>query len=284
MRTRIISALIMITAIYFILLHLPWYALAATTVILGYISLHEYQTMAQADRTWGQKLYLMLCLTPFLLVPIMQQMNYTLSMSTWVFLVFIGICFLHLRHPLPLEKSAARVGLDLLGVLYVGCTLPFVLQLRLLDVEQGWAWVVLSMLITFGGDTGGYFAGRAFGGKIFKGRKLAPQLSPNKTWEGYLGGLLLGGVGAYVAQQYFTVCSALNTFDCLFLGVVGVTLGVWGDLFESMLKRSAQVKDSGSLIPGHGGVLDRIDALLFVAPFVYIYITQWKPYLSTFFA
>jgi phosphatidate cytidylyltransferase len=132
------------------------------------------------------------------------------------------------------------------------------------------------MLITFGGDTGGYFVGRAFGK-----HKLAPQLSPKKTIEGYLGGVALGGMGVWVAQSSFAVCADLTLIDGIILGCVGVTLGVAGDLFESMLKRATGVKDSGTLIPGHGGVLDRVDALLFVSPFVYFYLTTLKPFLAS---
>ena len=128
------------------------------------------------------------------------------------------------------------------------------------------------MLITSGGDTGGYFAGRTFGGKLFGEKRLAPQLSPKKTWEGYLGGIILGTGGAFLAQSQFTICNVLSLWDCIILGFLGVSLGVAGDLFESLMKRSAGVKDSGTLIPGHGGVLDRIDALLFVSPVLYLYL------------
>ena len=126
------------------------------------------------------------------------------------------------------------------------------------------------MLITFGGDTGGYFAGRAFGR-----RRLAPVLSPKKTWEGYFGGLLLGAAGVAAARQ-FPACSSLSSLDLFILSGVGVSLGVLGDLFESLIKRGAKVKDSGQLIPGHGGILDRIDGLLFVAPFVLFYLQQLR--------
>jgi phosphatidate cytidylyltransferase len=157
-----------------------------------------------------------------------------------------------------------------MGVIYLGATLPSLLSLRLLEESTDGhkiGWVLLTMCVTFGGDTGGYFAGK-FLGK----HKLAPNLSPKKTIEGYIGGLLLGTGGAFLAKAYFPACSQLSTVDCLILGMVGVTIGVAGDLFESLFKRATGVKDSGTLIPGHGGVLDRVDALLFVSPFVYYYV------------
>ena len=100
-------------------------------------------------------------------------------------------------------------------------------------------------------------------------------MSPKKTWEGYFGGLLLGAAGVAAARQ-FPACGSLSILDLVILSGVGVSLGVLGDLFESLIKRGAKVKDSGQLIPGHGGILDRIDGLLFVAPFVLFYLQQLK--------
>jgi hypothetical protein len=131
------------------------------------------------------------------------------------------------------------------------------------------AWVLLAIALTFSNDTGAYFAGHAFGR-----HKLLPRVSPSKTWEGFFGGMLASIGTAFVVRALGA--SQLSTLDCLALGVVVSILGPLGDLAESLLKRSMGVKDSGRLIPGHGGLLDRIDALIFTAPWAYFYASRVK--------
>lgn len=282
MLTRIISGLVLSFAVLGLLLYLDWGYFVLFIALAAFIGSSEYQNMFVPQRSQIVKGGLGVLTMLLALSPALSQLNLspalyaTLPSTLWA-ITFCLIAFGHLRHPLPIEESGARVGRDILGVVYLGATLPGLLSLRLLDIQQGWGWVLLAMVITFGGDTGGYFAGRAMGGKLFGERRLAPTLSPKKTWEGYLGGLLMGTAGALVARSYFPVCSVLSVIDCTILGLVGVSLGVIGDLFESMLKRSSGVKDSGTLIPGHGGVLDRIDALLFVAPALYCYLAIRLP-------
>lgn len=126
-------------------------------------------------------------------------------------------------------------------------------------------WVTMLLLLVWGGDTGGYFAGRLWGR-----HKLAFRISPGKTWEGVLGSLFLGvlGGGAYHLWGRMLDFAPSGVSPMVFLGLALVTIGVAivGDLFESMLKRQRGIKDSGALLPGHGGVLDRIDGLLAAAP------------------
>jgi phosphatidate cytidylyltransferase len=125
-------------------------------------------------------------------------------------------------------------------------------------------WVTQLFILVWGSDIGGYFAGRAFGR-----RKLAPRVSPAKTWEGAVGGLLLG-VGAatvfHAAARAVGRAPELSPAPALAGAALVVAVAIAGDLFESMLKRQAGVKDSGRIMPGHGGVLDRLDALLPAAP------------------
>ena len=102
------------------------------------------------------------------------------------------------------------------------------------------------------------------------GTKLYPKVSPKKTWEGVAGGVILATVGALVVR--WVGLPALSVVDCLILGPVLCLAGVAGDLAESMMKRSFDVKDSGWILPGHGGLLDRIDSLLFVAPLLYTWV------------
>jgi len=286
--TRIISGVVMGAGAFWVLVYAPWWAFAALVGLMGWVGCDEHLRMARPGVGVGGRAALgaltaLLALTP-VLARVTGAPSGALGGGLWA-LAFVGVALAHLARPLPLEGSAGRVALDLLGVSYLGLTLPSLLELRALSLGAGgeasaWGWVLLAMLVTFGGDTGGYFAGRALGGKLTGGRRLAPSLSPKKTWEGFAGGLLLGVGGAFAARAWCEACGGLSALDCLVLGGVGVPLGVAGDLFESMLKRSAGVKDSGTLIPGHGGVLDRIDALLFVAPFVLFYVRDLRPLLA----
>ena len=278
MLARVLSGLVMGIGVLALLLLAPWWAFVLFTVMVALVGHDEYHRMVRPDGSNGIKwllagLPVWFCLEPALIKVGILSAGSGSAGWTWTFLF---IALVRLSRALPLETSVQKMSFDLLGAVYLGATLPALIQLRLLDETQGWGWVLLTMLITFGGDTGGYFVGRALGK-----HKLAPKLSPKKTIEGYLGGVALGGLGVWVAQSSFEVCTNLTLIDGIILGGVGVSLGVAGDLFESMLKRATGVKDSGTLIPGHGGVLDRVDALLFVSPFVYFYITTLKPFLAS---
>jgi phosphatidate cytidylyltransferase len=130
------------------------------------------------------------------------------------------------------------------------------LRLRLI-VPHGGGWTLYALVIVWAADTGGYFAGRRFGRL-----RLAPRVSPGKTWEGVLGALVLGVPVALLGSVLFAVAA----LPLLVISLVAIAFSVVGDLTESMFKRHAGVKDSGWLIPGHGGVMDRIDSLTAAAP------------------
>jgi phosphatidate cytidylyltransferase len=170
-----------------------------------------------------------------------------------------GLVFALRRHA-DLTDAVNRVGLLLLGVLYVGFFIPHVALLR--EQPDGWRWVLFTVYTAMGSDSGGYFAGRAWGR-----RKLMPGVSPSKTVEGALGGLAGAVIVALVCRVvFFPMLGERET--------MGVALGIGvlaqlGDLCESALKRAFGAKDSGWIIPGHGGILDRLDSLLF--PFVFAY-------------
>ena len=171
---------------------------------------------------------------------------------------------LHLVRFGDLPTATSRTGLTLLGVHYVALLLtPLALLKRL---PQGSDWIFLVLTITWLSDTGAYFSGRALGR-----HKLYPAISPGKSIEGAIGGLC-SSVGAAVLAHLWYM-PQLGWRDAVLIAVIGGALGQAGDLVESMVKRGYGVKDSGWIIPGHGGLLDRIDALLFSAPFVYLYAT-----------
>jgi phosphatidate cytidylyltransferase len=161
-----------------------------------------------------------------------------------------------------MQQAAPRIAATITGIVYAGFLVMFLAMTRR---EFGGDAVLLILLVAWIGDTGGYFAGR-FLGK----RKLYPAVSPKKTWAGAVGGAA-GSVVAVAAMKLLRM-KGLGWVDVVAIGVVGAVLGQLGDLAESLVKRSAGVKDSGALLPGHGGLLDRVDAVLFIAPFVYAYL------------
>jgi len=153
------------------------------------------------------------------------------------------------------------------GVLYVGWMLSYWLNLDML--ADGRNWVYLALFTTFANDTGAYFIGRKWGR-----HKLAPATSPGKTWEGAIGGLLSSIAGAVVV---FLLLNLFCTFSLLYWQLILIACLIslfaqFGDMVESLLKRNLEAKDAGKLLPGHGGALDRLDSLIFVAPMVYYYV------------
>lgn len=153
-------------------------------------------------------------------------------------------------------------GALLMGLLGLLLTVSTLLALaRLHAMEQGVLRLLYFLFIVFAADTGAYLAGRSFGR-----RKLAPNISPGKTIEGALGGLLLAGAWALTAGVYVFQPEGREILPLLLLTVVVAAVSIVGDLTESMFKRVAGVKDSGQLLPGHGGILDRVDSILAAAP------------------
>jgi phosphatidate cytidylyltransferase len=186
----------------------------------------------------------------------------------WMLAAFAVTATTILLHPGEIASATTRLALAVFGVFYLGgFSAPLALLQR--DLPDGPFWVFVAVAVTFANDTGAYFAGR------FLGRhKLYPAISPSKTIEGAVGGLVGGALIAWVCRATFF--DGLTARDCLMVAVPGAVIGPIGDLLESMIKRSAGVKDSGRMLPGHGGILDRVDALLFVTAWIYAYTTQLR--------
>ncbi len=171
------------------------------------------------------------------------------------------------------ENQLLNWSLTLSGSAYVGWTMAHFVLLRNLDhqlqglgawlqLEAGAAWIFAVFAITVASDTGAYFVGKQFGR-----RRMAPYVSPNKSWEGAIGGSVAALVAGAVSVALLGLPGGVE--GGMLLGVAGSAAGQVGDLAESLIKRQIGVKDSGNLIPGHGGLLDRIDSLLFTVPVVY---------------
>jgi phosphatidate cytidylyltransferase len=181
----------------------------------------------------------------------------------WVMATIVGLGVATVALAADPKAAVARLTPTAFGVFYIGGLLT-ALPLLQRDLPHGPLWVALTIAVTFANDTGAYFVGRALGK-----HKLAPAISPGKTIEGAIGGLA-GSLGMMLLARA-TFFPALTLGDTLAIGAASGVLGPSGDLLESLLKRAVGAKDSGRLIPGHGGVLDRIDALLFVGAYVFVH-------------
>jgi phosphatidate cytidylyltransferase len=186
-----------------------------------------------------------------------------LGVPLWPAAALLLLAFALVRR--EIEEAVPAAAGTLLGAVYLGGLGGTIAALRILEPAAAGAWrVCLLLAIIMAADTVAYFVGHAFGR-----HRLAPRLSPGKTVEGAFGGLL-GGVAGALAVRALGL-PELPLLHAVGLGLMVAALGVAGDLDESLLKRWAGVKDSGALFPGHGGMLDRLDSLLFGAPVLYYY-------------
>ena len=188
--------------------------------------------------------------------------------GSWTLLLVAGGLLLLLVLYISVARSSRFIKGWLLaagGPLYLGFTLSYVLLLR--ELEQGTQWLVLALFSAFATDTGAFFVGRAFGR-----HRMAPRISPGKTWEGAAAGLLAGIATALLLDTLFGL--PLILLEAALVGLGASLAAQGGDLVESALKRYVGAKDTGRLIPGHGGVLDRLDSVVLSLVLVY-YGAQW---------
>jgi phosphatidate cytidylyltransferase len=182
-------------------------------------------------------------------------------------LAFAAIFLMELMRGNP-EAGLMNAAANFFGIFYIGLMLAYTLLLRF--VPDGLVYVFFAMLVTWANDSCAYFIGSHYGR-----HKLAPRISPKKSVEGALAGL----AGGMLAAVIVTLIAAKPFWPMLALAVLTVAAGQFGDLVESIIKRNAGVKDSGSFLPGHGGALDRFDSMLLAAPAVYFVVAYVFPYL-----
>lgn len=233
-----------------------FFALVLVTVILG---INEFYTLVLPSGYRKERI-LGICLGSLLTYGVYSGEGLiVLGLCTFI-VVFLLIFFL--SHAKDLTFVVPGLAKLLVGIFYIGLLFPHLSLIRSMPLGKEWVFFVL--IVTSMGDTAAYYGGRAFGR-----HKLYPRVSPGKTIEGSLAGIMGNIAGALVIEKY--VLSQVAGYHCLILAIGLGIMGQLGDLCESMIKRSAGAKDSGSLLPGHGGILDRIDSLLFSAPFFYYY-------------
>jgi len=231
--------------------------------IVSVIALREYFRIAltSGERSGAEAL----TWPAFIIGPLIIWAAYLKAHGFILGLIGLNLVFCGLVAVLNFKKNPQIGGLvpkQVLGVVYVPLLLSFLIPVR--ESDAGTTWIVFLLAVIFAGDISAFYVG-SYGGR----HKLAPAVSPGKTIEGAFGGLAGNLIAGAVFKYFFFPRMSWGAAVCFFLSV-GV-MGQVGDLFESLLKRAADVKDSGTILPGHGGLLDRIDALLFAAPAAYLF-------------
>lgn len=240
----------------------PWGWLALVAVAMAVGAMELYGMTHPGDRVSQVVLTVM---TLAVLGVLWRYGANAKALLTLLLLLPIAATMLVLARLGDIQTAALRVASGAFGPLYLGCGLGAAALLRRDGGADGPAFVVLSLMLSWLSDTGAYFAGR-FLGK----HKLYEAVSPKKTVEGAIGGLAGGLAGALLAHFFYL--RSLPLMDAVVLALVAGALGQAGDLGESLLKRSFGIKDSGGIVPGHGGILDRVDALLVTSSLTYLYI------------
>jgi len=289
--TRVLTALVLMPAAIAIVLFTPTWAVAIAVAVLTILALREYFALGDAI---GHRAYRLWTIFSALALIYIQWWPITLknrgkvvglamfatehfyrkeaSYSFLVFLVFVlGLTVLTLFIRRPLVETLPAAGISSSAFLLVAFPLSFAVCLHGIDlVYDGPRLLLFTLALIWASDTAAYFAGRAFGK-----HPLAPHISPKKTWEGSVAGML-GSLAIAYGLHFWLTIPLPHLFAMAALGNIA---GQMGDLLESAYKRSAGVKDSGALLPGHGGILDRIDALILCIPVIWYYLVLVNPHL-----
>lgn len=281
MKTRTITALVGIAVLTAVLLTFDTLVFNLVVTAITLIAVHEiYNALGFEKRDWP----LYAVVVPFTLLVMMtnyRNVRWLVMPAAFLLVLFYAIYLVARNGVISYQKVG---GLVMFSGIVIFCFYSFIYLKDLLPVAQyghdAIFFILLILCFAWGGDTCAYFAGRAFGK-----HKLCPVVSPKKTVEGAVGGVLGTMVfGVVVTLAYSIAADRMETFTRSNIGVsmyliiallacVAAVLGIFGDLFASVVKRQCGIKDYGTIFPGHGGVLDRFDSVMFIAPFVTMVIT-----------
>jgi phosphatidate cytidylyltransferase len=234
-----------------------WFA--AAVVCVAAVALWEFCTMVMSAERLRMKPFAIGAGVIILLVAVFALPVLVPLLS----IIFMAFAIYYLYHYHDINTVIAEISLLVMAWVYIPLLLSPMVLLHALPA--GRRWVLLVLIMTMVCDSCAYFVGSAIGR-----HRLYPAISPKKSIEGAVGGLVGSVLVALTAQLW--LLPQISWVDCLIVGLLAGIFGQLGDLFESMLKRYANIKDSGTIFPGHGGMLDRIDSLLFSFPAVYAYV------------
>ena len=256
-KRKVWVGLAMIPPILFLIAVGPSVVLHLMVLLATFLGLREYYTLALphsrgSERAMGIGLGLIFSL--------ILSSGGIKEISPFLVIVLLVLAVFFMAASQDLSLTISKMGIALFGILFIGFLLAYVSLIR--NMPNGRLWVLFLILTVWAGDVFALLSGS------FLGRhRLYPKISPNKTFEGLAGGIV-GSILVALAFSWFFIPN-LKMGVCVLLAIGLAVLGQLGDFAESMLKRSAQVKDSGTLFPGHGGMLDRLDSFLFSAPFLH---------------
>ncbi len=258
---RIYTVLVLAPLLYAAIRFLPAPAFASIVAFAGGLALYElYRLCLSPPHHTATNMLGLLGCTALIVSP-----HHSTTALPSLLIVLLAILSVPLFRQTPLHDRFKEIAFVVTGMLYIGLTLSYLPMTRLLP--NGEWLIIFVLLVTWAGDTGAYYVGTLWGQHA-----LAPRISPKKTVEGLAGGLIGATIVAYASHWWFL--PELSGLDCLILAIIITVAGLWGDLAESAIKRSVGAKDSGGVLPGHGGMLDRLDSLLFSTPAFYYYVTM----------
>ncbi|MDR1616424.1 MAG: phosphatidate cytidylyltransferase [Syntrophomonadaceae bacterium] len=255
LKTRILSALAGIPLIVFCIWQGGWFC-RGLFLLIGLCAVNEMQNIISKRGVNNFKVLPYILFLIIFLAPVLEVYD---NLSVILFLLLTSLVFVFVYPRTDVTDMAICFWMPI----YVGFLLSYILKIQVLS--SSFYLLLLAFIVTWCSDIGGYMFGRLWGK-----HKLIPQLSPKKTWEGCAGGLFLTALGCVLFNFLFSGF-IFNYKYALILGVAGSIAAQLGDLVMSGVKRTFKVKDSGSLIPGHGGVLDRFDSFFLVLPVIYYF-------------
>jgi phosphatidate cytidylyltransferase len=258
LKQRLITGLI--AGIFFLdLLILGSYWFIALIMALTVVGYDEYMRMLKLKQSW--LLYLLGLIGVIIIAVPWHQFGIEQTLSwekiIWLFMLLFLTTTVVTKNKVSLDQA----GLVFIGIVYLGLGFHLIMETRLLD-SHGLFWTSLVLIGIWSSDSGAYFGGVLFGKHL-----LWPAISPKKTYEGAVGGIILAVFVTLIFS--FTNPDLLSPMQAIILGVVIAIVGQLGDFIQSAYKRAKGIKDTGALLPGHGGVLDRVDSWLIVFPFVH---------------
>jgi phosphatidate cytidylyltransferase len=271
---RLLTATVAIPIILILLYFLPWWAFGGLAALaMNVASLEFFQLTHKGDRL-GQAFGLSLNTVVYTVLVVTEfgTTNPSLALCTLVAVTPAALLFT-LLFPAEQATSLARMTALVTAPFYLGTSLAAIACLRRIGSSTvGAGLVVMTLMVAWFSDTAGYFVGKGLGGP-----RLYPSVSPNKTWSGALGGLIGSGLAAVLAHVWY-LHGHIPLEKGVLAAVIAGAFGQAGDLCESLMKRSAGVKDSSGILPGHGGILDRLDAVMFAALALYVAVRSgWLP-------